>query len=232
MQAEWEVGLAVWFFIFLFSSFYVLEWREVGKRIQQSSVQKTQLDKRPFWKCRISEQFPDEKFRAVLQGAEPRLAGRRAQCDRVLVQEGAEGVCMDGRVPVGIFVGPCGSVEKGIGALPEALLSMSGDVSESAVDLEHGVGASWGVSSRSQAVGRELRRQQADAPCRNYQRILLPDMVKGPSSCLDVCYSEMAKIFACVVGAWSPWTLLMSSKPSSTLAAGTGLPGAALDFGK
>lgn len=46
----------------------------------------------------------------------------------------------------------CGSVEKGIRALLEALLSRSRDVSGSAEDLELGVGASWGVSSRSQAV--------------------------------------------------------------------------------
>lgn len=55
-------------------------------------------------------------------------------------------------------------------------------------------------------------------------------MAKAPSSCLDVCYFEVAKIFCCTAGAWSPWTLLVSSKPRSILDAG--LPVAALDFSK
>lgn len=72
------------------------------------------MDKRPFWKLHISEHFP-EKFRLVLQDAEPCLAGRHAQCNSVLVQECAEGMCMDGRVPAGIFVseGPVDQWERG-----------------------------------------------------------------------------------------------------------------------
>lgn len=43
-------------------------------------------------------------------------------------------------------------MEEGIRALPQALLSGTVDVSRSDEDLECGVGASWGISSRSQAV--------------------------------------------------------------------------------
>lgn len=94
-------------------------------------------------------------------------------------------------------------------------------------------GSQLGCQLQVLGSGGELRRAQAEADWRNYQKILLPDMAKGPSfSCLDVCCSEMAKIFSCTVGAWSPWTLPVSSKLSSTLATGAGLPGAALDFSK
>jgi len=63
----------------------------------------------------MSEQFPGEKFRPVLWGAELCPAGRRPQCSHAMVQEGAEGLCVDGRVPAGIFVseGPVDPCKRG-----------------------------------------------------------------------------------------------------------------------
>lgn len=81
--------------------------------------------------------------------------------------------------------GPCGSVGKGIRALPEALLSRSRDVSGCTEDLERGVGASWGVSSRSQAVAESsgdhrqmlLAETTREFSFLTWQRALLPPVL-------------------------------------------------------
>lgn len=73
----------------------------------------------------------------------------------------------------------------------------------------------WGAR---EATGRRcLQKLTENSP------VLLPDMAKGPSfPSLDVCYSVTDTVFSCAVGAWTPWALPVSRKPSSTLAAGAG----------
>lgn len=53
-----------------FSSFYMLEWGEVGRRAES---------KKHSWTCHISEQLvPDERSSPVLQGAELCPAGKHS----------------------------------------------------------------------------------------------------------------------------------------------------------
>lgn len=143
-------------------------------------------------------------FRPVLQGAELCPAGRRAQCNCVLVQKGAEGMCVDGRVPAGIFVseGPVDQWKRG--SEPYRRLCFLGS------EMSVGVLRIWSVSwrqLRSEVVAQSLgeHRQMLLAESTReffltWQRALLPATLM--SAILTWPRFSLAQLEPRVLGLW------------------------------